>query len=167
MKKVLVQSVIGFVAVVAAFIGGTMVCEFCIPGTMGKYLTQLGEVIVGVVLFVVTLGVALLARFDRRSLFISAGLVPAAILLCMLPGLASSAKAGFLFDGLRGGLKDLFFVSRHTTLPVALAAALVFLIRIVSDHRAGSRAQLGASPNGGPAMPLGNSGVMEGPPSVS
>jgi hypothetical protein len=28
-------------------------------------------------------------------------------------------------------------------------------------------AQLGASPNGGPAKPLGNSGAVEGPPSVS
>jgi hypothetical protein len=33
--------------------------------------------------------------------------------------------------------------------------------------RLDSRAELGASPNGGPAMPFDNSGVMEGPPSVS
>ena len=31
----------------------------------------------------------------------------------------------------------------------------------------GTHAQPGAAPNGGPATPLGNSGVAEGPPSVS
>jgi hypothetical protein len=31
--------------------------------------------------------------------------------------------------------------------------------------RRGSGAEPGASPNGGPAMPAGNSGVLEGPPS--
>ncbi len=30
-----------------------------------------------------------------------------------------------------------------------------------------THSQLGASPNGGPAAPLGNSGVQRGPPSVS
>lgn len=38
----------------------------------------------------------------------------------------------------------------------------VFLIRIHPNP-----AQPGAAPNGGPATPLGNSGVTEGPPSVS
>jgi len=40
----------------------------------------------------------------------------------------------------------------------SLAAAL----QVWRSHR-----QLGASPNGGPATPVGNSGVTEGPPSVS
>jgi hypothetical protein len=42
-----------------------------------------------------------------------------------------------------------------------------FIIWSVFLFGEGRPAQPGASPNGGPATPLGNSGVAEGPPSVS
>jgi hypothetical protein len=48
------------------------------------------------------------------------------------------------------------------------------LARFIREHRSGferllalRRAEPGASPNGGPATPVGKSGVTEGPPSVS
>jgi hypothetical protein len=49
----------------------------------------------------------------------------------------------------------------------AASGAITLTLICLIYRRLDSRAELGASPNGGPAMPLGNSGVMEGPPSVS
>jgi hypothetical protein len=48
------------------------------------------------------------------------------------------------------------------------SAAAVFMATLHTFvKRPRSRAEPGVSPNGGPAEPLGNSGVGEGPPSVS
>ena len=49
----------------------------------------------------------------------------------------------------------------YTLVSLTLATLHILLTR------GRSNAEPGASPNGGPATPLGNSGVTEGPPSVS
>jgi hypothetical protein len=167
MTRVLKQSLLGVVIVVASFIAGTMVCEFCVPDTGIKCLNERGEAIVGSIIFAATLAVALLARFDRRSLFVTAALIPGVISFFMLPGLLSSLRAEFLLEALPGGLREIVFVSRHTTLPVAISAALLFLIRGIVDQKQARNAQPCAAPNGGPAGPVVNSGATEGPPSVS
>ncbi len=48
-----------------------------------------------------------------------------------------------------------------------LGLSIVGLIREVKVGRLLNRVELGASPNGGPTTPSGNSGVTEEPPSVS
>jgi len=40
------------------------------------------------------------------------------------------------------------------------------IVRFISENQS-KEAEQGAAPNGGPMTPLGNSGVTEGPPSVS
>ena len=43
----------------------------------------------------------------------------------------------------------------------------VFCLRAFARNRQRKSAEPGAAPNGGPAVPAANSGVTEGPPSVS
>jgi hypothetical protein len=157
MKKILMQSALGLVVVVATFIGGTMLCEFCIAGTVGKYLTERGQVIVGTLIFGTTLALALLARFGKSALFVTAGLVPAFIIVFAIVVVGRSSSSGIYWPGL---LQDTLFASKHTALPVILSAVIVLLIRLI-------HAQPSAAPNGGPATRLDNSGATEGPPSVS
>jgi len=157
MKKLLVQSAIGLAVVIATFIGGAVLCELCIPGTVGKYLTDRGQLIVGTLIFGTTLALALLARFGKGALFITAGLIPAFIVGFAVVLVSRSSSSGIYWPGL---LQDTLFASRHTALPVLLSAVIVLLIRLIN-------AQPCAAPNGGPATPGGNSGITEGPPSVS
>jgi hypothetical protein len=157
MKKLVFQSAVGLAVVIATFIGGTALCEFCIPGTVGKYLTDRGQVIVGTMIFVTTLALALLARFRKSALFITAGLVPAFIVVFAVVMVSRESSSGIYWPGL---VQDTLFASKHTALPVLLSAVIVLLIRLI-------HAQPCAAPNGGPATRSGDSNVMEGPPSVS
>jgi hypothetical protein len=50
---------------------------------------------------------------------------------------------------------------------LAILDALTEQAILTEGRMFGRNAEPGAAPNGGPATPLGNSGVMEGPPSVS
>jgi hypothetical protein len=63
-------------------------------------------------------------------------------------------------------------LDRHVRLRFALQAGAFFLVNgllcyFLWNYGERGQANKGASPNGGPAVRLGNSGVGEGPPSVS
>ena len=63
-------------------------------------------------------------------------------------------------------------LDRHVRLRFALQAGAFFLVNgllcyFFWNYGKSEKANEGAPPNGGPTSPLGNSGVTEGPPSVS
>jgi hypothetical protein len=57
--------------------------------------------------------------------------------------------------------------SMTTALVVAAEVPGTVMLPVLIMSRKKARCQQGAAPNGGPAIRLGNSGVAEGPPSVS
>jgi hypothetical protein len=73
--------------------------------------------------------------------------------------LASGAASVLLWEG---DLVDVWSPDESVTQRV-LGVVQSYELRVTSGHAA----QPDAPPNGGPAMPLGNSGADEGPPSVS
>jgi hypothetical protein len=112
------------------------------------------------------------AVIDFRS---DAGTVPVMVqLLCL--GMALAAGAYFVKP--RVGHKGLLvftvgaLVAIGTSDPKATCFHLVILCLLMLPYirrrmRMSSNSEQGAAPNGGPATQLGNSGVTEGPPSVS
>jgi hypothetical protein len=126
MARIIKQAIAGVAVVVLVFVGSLFLCQY-IPGALGKYLSPLGEVIVGCVIFVATLVLALYTRFNRWTLFLTAALIP-----LLLVGVMIVISGQVYLAGLCG---DALFVSKHTALPVLISASLVFLIRTFSHSR--------------------------------
>jgi hypothetical protein len=95
------------------------------------------------------------AVYHRHATWLRCSLAVATVLL-------ASAFEAFLLFAWQG--LGWFWLSANV-LPVLTAAAS--LVLWIFRRGRPLAAQPGASPNGGPATPVGNSGVAEGPPSVS
>jgi hypothetical protein len=153
MSKAILQCLLGLVVVVAAFIAGAMMCEYWIPDTGFKVLNARGQTVVGFVIFVSTLALALLARFDKRALFLTAVLIPAVpvtviVLTRSFRGEFDNISwSGLFFDGwLIGSLL-------YTVLPVVISGVLVCIISMRTNRNRGGRAQ-GDPPNSRPPSEL-------------
>ncbi len=109
--RTILQSLIGLVTAVAAFVGGLFVASR-IPGTGVKWLNELGEMVVGAVIFVCCLSVGLALRLRAESLLITAGLV--------LAFLVAVSELSENWD--------------YTALPVALSAAVVFIVGVIKQY---------------------------------
>jgi hypothetical protein len=109
--RTILQSLIGLVIAVAAFMGGLFLCSR-IPGAGGKWLSGLGEMVMGSVLFVCCASAGLALRFRAHSLLVSAGLI-------------------LVFLMAIGELSDNW---HYTALPVALSAAVLFTVGLIKQH---------------------------------
>ena len=93
------------------------------------------------------------------------------ILAVILLGASSGVIVGNLVAGTLNVVTLLLsrsFVGLWGCLAIVTPIALILDMVIANAFlKAGFQAELGAAPNGGPAMPVGNSRVTEGPPSVS
>jgi hypothetical protein len=127
MAKLLMQSVVGLLVVVATYVVGAFLTTM-LPGSGGKYMNPLGELIVAALIFVTTLVLGVFARFTRITLFISLGLtlVFEIVVLTILSG------------GHWSG--DLQEVWSHTLLPVGISAITILLIRMYQKRRSASAA---------------------------
>ena len=151
LMKLWFQAFAGLVMTIGSFVAGAFLTTV-VPGAGGKYMSPLGEFIVAILIFATTLTLAIVARFARSALFLTLGFTTIfeVIVLTLLSG-------GHWWGDFEG-------IWNHTLLPVALSGTAVAVIQAFRDQRS---AQADAAPNGGPAAPVGNSGVTEGPPSVS
>jgi hypothetical protein len=100
-----------------------------------------------------------LSEFIRSSVVGKIGLISSA--LYALLGLFWVVTGFLLRAGNRAGLVRALAIVELFIFPFGLVLAVPTLILVLR------RAELGAPPNGGPAMPSGNLTVTEGPPSVS
>ena len=109
--RTVLQSVVGLVVAVAAFMGGLFLCSR-IPGTGGKWLSELGEIVMGSVLFACCASAGLALRFRALSLLVTAGLILAILIVI----------------GELGGNWH------YTALPVALSASVIFTVGIIKQY---------------------------------
>ena len=119
-----------------------MLCESYLadPGPGDSY--PLDKVIVGAAILGATLAAALLLRFDKRSLFLAVALIPV-----LFAGFAyvmerTTSTGGMDWTGL---FRDMLLESWYTVLPMALAAVIVFVIRVAGERHSRKAGQTPAS----------------------
>jgi hypothetical protein len=122
MAKLLIQSVAGFLVVVATYLTGAFLTTM-LPGAGGKYMDPLGELIVAALIFVTTLALGVFARFTQITLFITLGL-SLVFEIAVLTLLSGGHWSG-----------DLQAVWSHTLLPVGVSAIAILLIRMYQKRR--------------------------------
>lgn len=66
-----------------------------------------------------------------------------------------------------GDAQDILYIGMLIAATFTFVAASAFIAVVEATRRSSRHGEPGASPNGGPAMPVGHSGVADGPPSVS
>lgn len=120
--KLCLQSFAGLLMTIGGFVAGAFLTSV-IPGAGGKYMSPLGELIVAVVIFATTFGLATVARFDRSVLFLTLGLT--AMFMVVVLTLLSGGHWWVDFEE----------VWDHTLLPVALSGTAVAIIQTFRDRR--------------------------------
>jgi len=114
------QALLGLVAVVVAYVLG-MIIAASVPGTGWKYLNDMGEIAVGTWIFLAMLCLWIVARFAVTSMFITTGLL-FALMLVLRVALDAEPDIGRC-------VMDLFWIGRHTVLPLFCAALVLWCIR--------------------------------------
>jgi hypothetical protein len=126
-RKVLEEAVAGLMISFAAFAVAYFL-RFFVPGAeQYVYFSRIGELIAGAMIFTCALGLALVARFIRMALFVSAA-VAGGIEMAMLLAWGD----GFPWEGWLG---DLWSVARHTIVPLTLAGLVFTAIRQIGVQR--------------------------------
>ncbi len=116
------QAAIGLLIVVLAFFVACYVCQYYVPGTMDKYLTEFGELIVGATIAVVLVIVFLLFGFSPRA-FVLTGVFTALFVVLVL-----ALSCGGINLGL---FKESVYVWEHTALPVFAASPIYWLLTLL------------------------------------
>jgi hypothetical protein len=135
MRKVFLQALLGLVVSFAAFATLYFLRDTIPNASRHVYLSRIGELMVGGMIFACALGFALFMRFGRTALLWSAAIAIGIEISIMLM-LGGWDLSWVLFSG--GWLElldDLWCIGRHTILPLALAGAALFGIRWVQEEQ--------------------------------
>ena len=119
-----VQASVGLIAVVSSYILGTLVCQI-IPGAGIKYLSPLGEFVVGILIFLASFGLWGVAHFKVSTLFIT-GTLTAVLVVAVLICFGGGINVGMFMDVL--------FVWRHTAAPVLCAAIVCLMLQTLRTN---------------------------------
>ena len=121
MLKIFLQSLLGLLVVIAAYVAGVFLSVLVPGANSSKYLLPLGEVIVATLIFLFTLTLGVLARFKPSVLFLTVGLT-----------------AFFEVSVLLLLFRECCFMEiiwGHTLPPVAMAAIVILFIRMKRDNQ--------------------------------
>jgi len=151
MARISIQALIGTVVAFCAYIVGMSLSSW-IPGEVGRYLGPVGVILVATMIFGATFVTAIVSRFDKKSLFVTAAIVPVlmfaiGIALALYGSTSSVIHWTVVFPGL---FQIILSLSGHTIFPVILAALTVFLLQM-------AKAKPIQSPNDRPEVPMDSS----------
>ena len=121
MLKIFLQSLLGLLVVIAAYVAGVFVSVLVPGANASKYLNPLGEVIVATLIFLFTLTLGVLAHFKPSVLFLTVGLAAFFEMFVLL----------LLFRD----CSDMEIIGGHTLPPVAMAAIVILFIRMKRDNQ--------------------------------